>query len=207
MKLYLSSYHVGADPQVLVNLVGKNKRAAVIPNAMDFSDDKKLVDEKIQDNVVELSDLGFDPVVVDLKRYFGKPEELAEKMREFGLIWVRGGNTFVLRRAFKQSGFDKWLLSQKDNKELVYGGYSAGCCILSPTLKGLDIVDDPGQVPAGYDPEIIWDGLGLIDFIFVPHYKSDHPESAKVDETVEYYKSKNMDYKTVRDGEVVVVKD
>lgn len=207
MKLYLSSYHVGADPQVLVNLVGKNKRAAVIPNAMDFSDDKKLVDEKIQDNVVELSDLGFDPVVVDLKRYFGKPEELAEKMREFGLIWVRGGNTFVLRRAFKQSGFDKWLLSQKDNKALVYGGYSAGCCILSPTLKGLDIVDDPGQVPAGYDPEIIWDGLGLIDFIFVPHYKSDHPESAKVDETVEYYKSKNMDYKTVRDGEVVVVKD
>lgn len=206
MKLYLSSYHVGADPQVLVNLVGKNKKAAVIPNAMDFSDDKKLVDEKIQDNVVELSDLGFDPVVVDLKRYFGKPEELAEKMREFGLIWVRGGNTFVLRRAFKQSGFDKWLLSQKDNKELVYGGYSAGCCILSPTLKGLDIVDDPGQVPAGYDPEIIWDGLGLIDFIFVPHYKSDHPESAKVDETVEYYKSKNMDYKTVRDGEVIVIK-
>lgn len=152
-----------------------------------------------------MSDLGFEPEVVDLKNYFDRPEELTEKMREFGLIWVRGGSTFILRRAFRQSGFDEWLVSQKNNKELVYGGYSAGCCVLSPTLKGLDIVDDPGQVPAGYDPEIIWEGLDLIDFIFVPHYKSDHPESAKVDETVEYYKSKNMDYKTVRDGEVVVV--
>lgn len=46
MKLYLSSYHVGSDPQILVNLVGKNKKAAVIPNAMDFLDDLKIMDEK-----------------------------------------------------------------------------------------------------------------------------------------------------------------
>lgn len=205
MKLYLSSYHVGSRSQELVDMVRKNKKAAVIPNAMDGVDDRELVKEKIQGNLDELSNLGFDTEVIDLKSYFNKSEELAEKMKEFGLIWVRGGNTFILRRAFAQSGFDKWLLSQKDNNELVYGGYSAGCCILSPTLRGLDIVDDPNSVPKGYNPEIIWEGLGLIDYIFVPHYKSDHPESFKVDETVEYYKKEGMNYKTVRDGEVIVV--
>lgn len=204
MKLYLSSYHVGTKPRILVDMVSQNKKAAVIPNAMDGVIDRDLVKEKIQGNVSELEALGFKPEVVDLKSYFGKPDELAERMQKYGLIWVRGGNTFILRRAFNQSGFDEWLLSQKGNENLVYGGYSAGCCVLSPTLEGLDIVDDPHNVPKGYKPDIIWRGVGLIDFIFVPHYKSDHPESAKVDETVEYYKNKGMTYKTVRDGEVIV---
>jgi len=204
MKLYLSSYRLGDDPQVLVDMVGKNKRAAVIPNALDNIEDKELIREKIRANMDELINLGFNPEVVDLKKYFGKHNELFGKMSEFGLIWVRGGNTFILRRAYKQSGFDKWLLSQKNNKELVYGGYSAGCCILSPTLKGLEIVDEPNIVSKGYSTDVIWDGLDLIDFIFVPHYKSDHPESVKVDETIRYYKKKGMIYKTVRDGEVIV---
>lgn len=206
MKLYLSSYHLGDNPQVLVEMVGKNKKAAVIPNALDNMEDKKLLEEKIQANMDELKNLGFKPEVINLKKYFGKPAELARKMSEFGLIWVRGGNAFILRRAYKQSGFDKWLVSQKNNKDLVYGGYSAGCCILSPTLKGLDIVDEPNIVSKGYSPDIIWNGLGLIDFIFVPHYKSDHPESAKVDETVKYYRKEGMVYKTVRDGEVIIQK-
>ena len=46
-------------------------------------------------------------------------DELEQKLSEFGAVWVRGGNTFVLRRAFKESGMDKWLIKQKDNKELV----------------------------------------------------------------------------------------
>ena len=204
MKLYLSSYHLGGNPQVLVDMVGKNKKAAVIPNALDNMEDKKLLKEKIQANMDELGNLGFKPEEVNLKKYFGKPDELARRMSDFGLIWVRGGNIFILRRAYKQSGFDKWLLSQKNNKELVYGGYSAGCCILSPTLKGFDIVDEPHVISKGYNPDVIWDGLGLIDFIFVPHYKSDHPESAKVDETVEYYRKERMTYKPVRDGEVII---
>ena len=40
MKLYLSSYKVGSDPQGLKDLVGKpNAKVAVIDNALDFSTD------------------------------------------------------------------------------------------------------------------------------------------------------------------------
>ena len=34
--MYLSSYRLGGKPQQLVNLVGNNKKVAVIPNALDF---------------------------------------------------------------------------------------------------------------------------------------------------------------------------
>ena len=88
---------------------------------------------------------------------------------------------------------------------MVYGGYSAGICILTPTLRGLELVDDADFVPDGYDSEIIWDGLGIVPYSIAPHYKSDHPESPAIDNTVEYFKEKNMPFKTLRDGEAIVI--
>ncbi len=127
-------------------------------------------------------------------------------MAEYGTMWVRGGNTFILRRAFKESGMDNWLISQKDNKELVYAGYSAGVCILSPTLKGLELVDDPNIVSDGYFPETIWDGLGLISFAFAPHFESPgHPETEAVSKEVEYYKKAGIEYKALHDGESIII--
>jgi dipeptidase E len=205
MKMYLSSYKLGSNPQQLVDLVGKSKRVALIPNSLDYSTDIKRRNESISENIRDLNQLGFETEEVDLRKYFGKPNELAKKLSEFGMIFVRGGNTFILRKAFKESGLDEWLIGQKDNKELVYAGYSAGVCILSPTLKGLETVDDPNAVAEGYDKEIIWDGLGLIDFAFAPHYKSDHPESAMVDEEVEYYVKNEIKFRALHDGEVIIL--
>jgi dipeptidase E len=204
MKLYLSSYRLGDDPQKLVAMVGKNKKAALIANATDYYQDKEISEEKIKEGIANLEELGFESEEIDLRDYFGKPRELAKKMSEFGLVFVRGGNTFVLRRAFAESGFDKWLRSQKNNKELVYAGYSAGVCVLSPSLRGLEIVDDPNIVPKGYKTEVIWNGMGLIDFAFAPHYMSDHPESKNVTKEVEYYKKNRIKFKALHDGEVII---
>lgn len=204
MKLYLSSYRLGDNPQELVNLVGENKRTAVIPNALDFSRDLERRKEGIQREMDDLKRLGFQPEEIDLRNYFGKEKELAEKMSEFGLIWVRGGNTFVLRRAFKESGLDNWLVSHKGDKELVYGGYSAGVCVLSPSLEGSELTDDPNLITEGYKKEVIWEGLGLIDFAFAPHYMSNHPESESISKEVEYYTREGIKFEKLHDGEVIV---
>jgi len=50
----------------------------------------------------------------------------------------------------------------------------------------MELVDDSNVKPYDNQKETIWDGVGILDYTIVPHYKSDHPESAKVDETVEY---------------------
>lgn len=204
MRLYLSSYRLGDNPEKLAEIVGKGNKIAIIGNAMDFAD-AETRDGRLKENFEELKEIGLNPVEVDLRDYFGKPEQLKEKMSEFKAVYVRGGNTFLLRRAFAQSGFDKWLLSKKNNPDFVYSGYSAGGCVLSPNLKGMEKVDDPHALAPGYESEIIWEGLNLLDYVFVPHFESDHPESARVSDEVEYYKKNNIPFKTLHDGKVIII--
>jgi dipeptidase E len=40
---------------------------------------------------------------------------------------------------------------------VVYGGYSAGACVLTPSLHGIELVDDPHDIPAGYPDAVVWD--------------------------------------------------
>lgn len=204
MKLYLSSFHLGNDPQKLKDLVGANKKAAIINNALDCYGNTDRVRSSKQQEVNDLAGLGFSPEDLDLRQYFGKQEELRTKISEYGLVWVRGGNSFVLRRAMRESGFDEIIKDLSKGDSLVYAGYSAGVCVITPTLKGTELVDDPDIIPEGYKNEIVWDGIGLINYSFAPHYHSDHPESQAVDKLVEYYIENKMLFKALSDGEVII---
>ena len=205
MKLYLSSYHLGNNPQELVVLVEKNKRAAVIINSRDMWEESERKVGGIKRELEDLTILGFKPEIFDLRGYFNKPDKLEKKISKYGLIWVIGGNAFLLRKAMKMSGFDRWLIKQKGNNKLVYAGYSAGVCVLSPSMKGLELVDQPYVKVKGYKNEVIWKGLGIINWSFAPHYKSNHPESEKMNEVVEYYEKNKIPFKALHDGEAIVI--
>ena len=204
MKLYLSSYCIGSDPTKLTELFSANKKAAVIANAMDFLE-KSERDKSVKQEMDDLTKLGLTAEELDLRDYFDKSKGLSEKLNTYGLIWVRGGNTFILRRAMAQSGFDKLLKEKNKDPDFVYAGYSAGICVLSPTLRGLELVDYPRRIPYGYKSNIIWNGVDIVDFSIAPHYRSNHPESAEVEKVVEYFTQKRMPFKTLRDGETIVV--
>jgi len=204
MRLYLSSFRNGNKPEELLKLLGKGRRTALINNALDFlpqSDRSSRKDEEID----RLKSIGLDPIEIDLRLYFGKPQGLKEKLAAFDLIWVRGGNAFVLRRAFKQSGVDKVVAELLTEDKVVYGGYSAGIDMLTPSLHGAELVDEPDIVPDSYTSDIIWDCLGLVPYAIAPHYKSDHPESAAIDMSVEYLIDNHIPFIALRDGEVIVI--
>jgi dipeptidase E len=206
MRLYLSSFRNGNKPEELLRLLGNGRRTALIFNAQDCKNDEDRKNDYAQE-VDRLKSIGLQPEEVDLRQYFGKSNGLREKLANFDLIWVRGGNVFVLRRAFNQSGADKIITELVRNNEVVYGGYSAGVDIMQPHLHGIELVDDPNVVPVGYEPEIIWDCLGLIPYCVAPHYKSDHPESADVDKTVTYYMDNHVPFIALHDGEVIIIED
>ncbi|MBA3683123.1 MAG: Type 1 glutamine amidotransferase-like domain-containing protein [Bacteroidetes bacterium] len=128
------------------------------------------------------------------------------KLNALGAVWVSGGNTFVLRQAMKLSGFDKIIHELVKRNDFLYGGYSAGTCVLCNSLKALAIVDKPNEFPYPAITETIWEGLGLFEDIILPHYNSDHHESADIDKTIIYCKENNIAYKTLRDGEVIIIK-
>ncbi|HYK08533.1 MAG TPA: Type 1 glutamine amidotransferase-like domain-containing protein [Candidatus Eisenbacteria bacterium] len=203
MKLFLSSYRLGNNPEKLAEFFGENKKVAVIVNAVDF-ETPEIRKEKLDRELVDLHTLGLQPEEIDLREYFGKESTLREKLQEFGGVWVRGGNCFILRRAMEYSRFDKILNELQHNKDFVYAGYSAGACILSPNMKSLDAMDNPNIIPEGYKKEIIWEGLNLLPYLLIPHYQSVHPEAQGAEVSVQYAKENNIPYKTLKDGDVII---
>lgn len=206
MRLYLSSYRIGDRAGSLLALLGSGKRTAVVSNALDniSSTARAIYRDEVYDPHLELRALGLETEELDLRRFFGAPDALGAKLREFDLVWVMGGNAFVLRRAMKQSGFDDLITGMLERDEIVYGGFSAGAVVAAPTLRGIELIDDPDEVPAGYEAEVVWDGLGLIDYSIVPHFRSPHPESAAAERAVRHMMGRGMRYRALRDGEVIV---
>ncbi|MEO6536491.1 MAG: Type 1 glutamine amidotransferase-like domain-containing protein [Candidatus Paceibacterota bacterium] len=205
MRLYLSSYKLGNQPNRLVQLFGKGARVAVIYNACDFSEDPIVRGKYLEVQLQMLRDVGFEPTEIDLREYFGGKNDLNGTLRKFHAIWVPGGNVFILRRAMKQSGFDQVIKELLSKDVLAYGGFSAGACVTTPTLKGIDIMDHPDVIPKGYESEIVWDGLNLVDYSIVPHFDSDHPEVELAGKAVEYFKKNNLPHHVLRDGEVILI--
>lgn len=204
MRLYLSSYGLGDHPEKLLELLDGETRTAVVSNAADFHTAPERA-ERVERNKAMFEPLGIKTDELDLRDYFDDHEALKKLLKSYDMIWLRGGNTFILQRAITASGFDKAIKPMLLNNEIVYGGYSAGACVAARSLKGLDLVDDPTEVPSGYEPKVPWHGMSLVDYSIAPHYQSDHHESADIDRVVTYFLHHSMSYKPLRDGEVIVV--
>jgi len=203
MKLYLSSFDIGNQPSKLVDMASSGKKTVIILNALDHESEIREI--FLREQAQKLTDLGFEVEELDLRNYFGKEEKLENFLKAKDVVWVNGGNTFILRRAMQQSGFDKIITDLIKEDKIVYAGFSAGCVVLHKDLHGLDITDNPNTVPEGYDKDIVWDGLGLIDFSIAVHYQSDHSETELTDKEIEYYKTNNISYETLRDGQVLII--
>lgn len=204
MRLYLSSYRLGTATDRLIDLVGENRRAVVICNATDHRDAAEQ-EQRLAWECDALRSIGLEPEGLDLREHFGWPNALRDALKEVGLVWVRGGNTFTLRRAMVASGFDPLIKELLEDDALVYGGFSAGAVAATPTLRGIHLIDKPEQIPPGYSERIEWDALGLVDFSIAPHFRSPHPESPGVEATVAYFEQHAMPYRALRDGEAIVV--
>ncbi len=203
MKYYLSSYEIGNETEKLKTLVPEGK-IGYIPNARDFTGaDPERRAKRNENDMSSLRKLGLEVEMLNLRDYFGKRDNLKKKLEELGAIFISGGNVFVLRQAMKLSGLDDILGEIKDINFL-YAGYSAAGCVLAPSLKGMDIVD-PLDTPYDEQKEILWDGLGFVDFRFMPHWDSNRPESADIDKVIAYCKENNITYKAIRDGEVIII--
>ncbi len=153
-----------------------------------------------------LADLGVGAAELDLRGYFGHQQRLRQDLSGVSLAWLRGGNTFMLRYALDRSGGDTVFRELLAADALVYAGYSAGACVLSPSLRGLELVDDADAVTRAYGSPPLWDGLAVLDEAFVPHYRSPgHPETAAIERVVTWYRAEGIAYRALRDGQALLV--
>jgi dipeptidase E len=197
---------MGDHPEHLLALTGQDsRRAVVIANALDDAPpDVRRAGVELE--LAALAVLGLDAAELDLRGYFGQRELLHRDLAGTGLAWLRGGNVFMLRYALRHSGADAVLGELLAADALVYAGYSAGPCVLSPSLRGLELVDDPAAVTRTYGSPPVWDGLALLTEAFVPHYRSPgHPETAAIERVVARYRADGIPYRTLRDGQALLI--
>ncbi|MBT4445968.1 type 1 glutamine amidotransferase-like domain-containing protein [archaeon] len=208
MKFYLSSSKFSDQSHKLAGLMpATNKKIGYIPNALDYTGcNIPIREQKLIQKFKYLTELGLEPEMLDLRDYFGKETELKTKLQTLGGVFINGGNTFILRQAMRISGFDKILTELKEqNADFLYAGYSAACCILAADMRGLQIVDDPNDHPYKEIQETIFEGLGFLDYMILPHFNSNHPEAEDISKEVQYCKQNKIPYKTLNDGDVIII--
>ena len=206
MRYYLSSYRMGDRVDDLVRMTGPGARVAVVSNALDFIPmaAREAYARTVYDQLAEFTDRGLVAEDLDLRDYFGRTEALAAALSGVGLVWATGGNSFLLRRAMRESGLDGILLARLAEDSLVYGGYSAGACVAGPSLRGIEMMDAPDQVAVVYGLEPEWEGLGLVEFAIVPHFESQHAEAEAAARTAAAMAAAGQAHRTLRDGEAIV---
>ncbi len=211
MKFYLSSYKFGSDMEDFIRLLPSNRKMAYIPNAGDpypngltREHDRMRIREMQQ--LLDDLDLGITIELFDLRNYFGRREDLYDDLAQYGIIWVRGGNVYVLQKAMERVNFGSVLRRLMDEeRDMLYAGYSAGVCILAPSLEGIHLMDDLSHDMYG-NLEIDAPGLGILDYLVIPHYDSPgHPETHMAPDCIAYMEESNLPYRKLRDGEVIIL--
>jgi dipeptidase E len=203
MRLYLSSYRLGNAVECLAPLV-RGARACIVANALDLIPNESRVRyaATVYDPVKEFAGLGIRAEYLDLRSHFHSKRSLVHVLKGYDLVWVLGGNAFLLMRAMVLSGFDETIRTLLAEDAIAYGGFSAGAVVASPTLRGIDLMDNPAEIAEGYPPAPVWDGLGLVDFSIVPHFNSSHPEAALAEVAARYFADEKLPFKTLQDGDV-----
>lgn len=199
-KLFLASENFGRHKQILLDWLPKSPKVAMILNAADVRGVEGRESRK-QYEIAMLSEAGLGNIEeVDLRK-FHDATSLKLHLSRYDLVWVRGGNTFYLRWLYKESGFEKAIKELIDENKIIYAGYSAGACVMSSGLWGLEYWDKT-QVA----PERVLEGLGYLDFVIIPH-----ADAARYAKKVKFIKnhleSKNIPFIALGDQQVIVVED
>lgn len=202
MRLYLSSYQLGHCPDLLASLVRGQRHGWVIANALDGGDQERRATDT-QRQIASLAELGLEAGDLDLREHDPSSIEAAVGLPDF--LWIRGGNVFTLRMALARSGMDALLVDGLRRDAFVCAGFSAGACVLAPSLRGLEHCD-PLEDCLTTHGEVRFDGLGVLDRPVVPHLCSPgHPETTLLGEVAARYDAEQRPYWALRDGQVLVV--
>lgn len=94
-------------------------------------------------------------------------EVVEEKIKNADIIYIGGGDTVKLVNILKENKIDK-MLKEKLDTESVLVGISAGA--ISYVKSGLSDTEIINNISNNY---VKVDGLGFIDYMFVPHFSSD----------------------------------
>lgn len=151
------------------------------------------------ESIDELKEIGFKVDRFDIEDAFNNNENIAAKIKDYGVVAVSGGNVYYFLYWAEKVGLKKILQSYLDNGG-IYLGESAGAVCQHQDIEPLKLADKPELAPA-----IVAHGLELTDIIVIPHW-----DNVKYHEVMEkirnMYIAQNLTTYPLNDGQVMFVK-
>lgn len=95
-KIFVASSRLDRAPPPLVRLAS-NGRVGIVMNALDGNLD--LRDVRLPEQASIFADCSESVEELDLRDFFDEPARMRQRREKIDLVWINGGNTFVLRRA------------------------------------------------------------------------------------------------------------
>jgi dipeptidase E len=203
--MYLSSFQLGNDPRALVRFLGDRNSILVVANGLDGEDPGTRA-ERVRQELQRLRQIGLEAEELDLRDHFEDDGGVRQRLQGGGAVWLRGGNLFLVRALMASTGADHLISELVRADRLVLAGYSVAPAIAGPSLRGFERVDDPSVVHriAGLDP--VWEGLGLLSRVIVPHCDSpDHPATNVLGRLATDLAQTGVEVTRLSDGEAFVV--
>lgn len=172
---------------------------AVVVNASSTDHKKRKKTKKIK---VQFNSIGFDSTRIEL---FDLMKRSPQELSKFDIIYILGGNPFLLLDEVNKSGAHSVL------KELAYQdkflmGYSAGSLILGPDLTLMNNVD----TLLGYNEYDLkqLSCVGLYDFQIFPHYSNFTTQVPElIDKIDEYELKSNYPIYRLDDNQGIIYRD
>ncbi|MFC1625609.1 Type 1 glutamine amidotransferase-like domain-containing protein [Patescibacteria group bacterium] len=153
----------------LVGLPKEKIHIAFIPTAANVEEGNK---DWLIDDYNNLKKQGYGCIdIVDISAI--SPKVWKPRLEDANVLFFGGGNTFHLMHWLQKSGLEKQLSELL--KTRVYAGISAGGCIAGPTIYNSvqNLFDEKYELR-------IKEGLGLVDFQFVPHLNSPYFKKIRI---------------------------
>lgn len=169
----------------------KGMKLAFITTAykFDVSNDFAVEDKK------QLEEWGFNIVELDL--YTKAKEEIEIILSDVEIIYVEGGNAYVLLDAINKSGFAE-ILKNKLNDEVLYFGTSAGAYVACPTIEMCGWSGDRPNIPGIED----FTAMNLVPFILSVHYNRPTHNNIRVSVL-----NCKLPVKVLRDNQALLIDD
>jgi dipeptidase E len=201
VRLYLSSTGLGSRPEVLRDFA----RGPHVGVVVDADDDERfwIRRQARRQELAALAGAGFTASELDLRRFARGRGDLAGRLAALDVVWLAGGNTFVLARALTRAGFSAAARPHIDSGGLLYAGYSAGACVAGPDLRGVELMDDPD----GRSAREPFETLGLVDFRIVPHWRCESRLSDAAERMADHLEAAGLQHRCVSDGQALLVED
>lgn len=168
-------------------------RVAFIPTAAAPYEDKWFMENDLQ----TYKALGYQIHELDLKEK--NIDQLREATKGIDVVFVSGGSALYLLEHVQKSGFDQ-LVPELLDQGTIYAGASAGAMLVAPTLEPAKGFDEGLQLDLQS-----YDGLGLVDYLLMPHF--DSPKYADAWQQVQKEHEGMVEFRPLRDDQAMLIQD